>query len=273
MWNQMISSLPKMFHSHEKGFTLVELLVAMAIIGLLAGLVFATVGPSRESAKITKAVEDVVQIRNAIELYRADTGFTPQSCGVLGACNQTWNPFCTSGSDPSFGPRVCTEVVDPFLSPLGRILPDPNPTPGWDGPYFSIHNKTHPWGGTEALLSWEGEVDLSGPMLHGILFNDDPYLRPNGTPTKGKRYGTGQIPPSALQRMDDILDDGDLATGRFRGNPINQLTACQTAGCIEPNSIFWGVFPIEPGEGLLMLGQANCDPDGINVIACVHPDW
>jgi prepilin-type N-terminal cleavage/methylation domain-containing protein len=244
-------------HSHEKGFTLVELLVAMAIIGLLAGLVFATVGPSRESAKITKAVEDVVQIRNAIELYRADTGFTPPSCGSGQSCSPSLNPLCGTTSYRGFGGR-CRLGSDPLLTATGG-------SSGWNGPYYRIHDKTHPWKGGMALLSWEGEADLSGPMLQGILFDDDTPFRPNGQPVLFRRDSRGQIPPSALQRMDEALDDGDLTTGRFRGNPINQPRGQGPVAinAIDPLAVFWGTFPIEPGEGLLMLGEANCNPDWI----------
>jgi prepilin-type N-terminal cleavage/methylation domain-containing protein len=47
---------------NKKGFTLVELLLVMAIIGILAGIVFIMIGPSRKKARVTvfkKTMSDI----------------------------------------------------------------------------------------------------------------------------------------------------------------------------------------------------------------------
>ncbi len=57
----------------EKGFTLIEMLVVVAIIGLLASVLLTALGPAREKAKDTRVVQEVNQVRNLAEtLYDGD---------------------------------------------------------------------------------------------------------------------------------------------------------------------------------------------------------
>lgn len=66
-----------MIHKHHRGFTLLELLVVMVIIGLLAGYVapryFSQIGKSE--VKAARAQIDAFE--KAIETYRLDTGRYP----------------------------------------------------------------------------------------------------------------------------------------------------------------------------------------------------
>ncbi len=49
--------------SYKSGFTLVEILVVIAIIGLLAGVVLVGLGPARQRARDTRRLSDINQIR------------------------------------------------------------------------------------------------------------------------------------------------------------------------------------------------------------------
>lgn len=53
----------------DKGFTLIELLIVIAIIGLLASVVFATLASSRIKARDAKRAADVRQLLSGLELY------------------------------------------------------------------------------------------------------------------------------------------------------------------------------------------------------------
>ncbi len=56
----------------EAGFTLVELMVVIVIIGLLATVVLINVLPSQDRAMVTKAKADIATLSSAMEQYRLD---------------------------------------------------------------------------------------------------------------------------------------------------------------------------------------------------------
>ena len=67
------------FVSIEKnnGFTLIELLVTISIIGLLASVVLANVSQARAKSRDSLNIQALIQMKNAIELYKADHGGYP----------------------------------------------------------------------------------------------------------------------------------------------------------------------------------------------------
>ncbi|WP_294271551.1 type II secretion system major pseudopilin GspG [Sphingomonas yabuuchiae] len=56
--------------SAEHGFTLVELMVVIVIIGLLATIVALNVLPSGDTARVQKAKADIAQIEGGLEMYK-----------------------------------------------------------------------------------------------------------------------------------------------------------------------------------------------------------
>ncbi len=95
----------------ENGFSLIELLIVMVIIGLLASLVgpkmFSKVGKSKQ--KSTKA--QISMFETALDMYRLDMGKYP--------------------------------TTDKGLAAL-RVKPDDNEN--WDGPYLPKEVPLDPWG-------------------------------------------------------------------------------------------------------------------------------
>ena len=61
----------------EDGFTLVELMVVLVIIGLLATIVIINVLPAADRAAVTKAHADIATLEQGIEMYRLDNQHYP----------------------------------------------------------------------------------------------------------------------------------------------------------------------------------------------------
>lgn len=67
----------------EEGFTLVELMVVIVIIGLLATVVLINVLPSQDKAMQTKARADIATFEQAMEMYRLDNFSYPADLNAL----------------------------------------------------------------------------------------------------------------------------------------------------------------------------------------------
>ena len=71
--------------SDEDGFTLVELMVVIVIIGLLATVVIVNVLPTRDKAMVEKAKADIALIEQGLEMYRLDNFTYPRGEDGLAA--------------------------------------------------------------------------------------------------------------------------------------------------------------------------------------------
>jgi general secretion pathway protein G len=69
----------------EAGFTLVELMVVIVIIGLLATIVMINVLPSQDRAMVEKARADISVLEQAVELYRLELLDFPENGDGLNA--------------------------------------------------------------------------------------------------------------------------------------------------------------------------------------------
>lgn len=65
------------FGGAEAGFTLIEIMVVIIILGLLATLVIPNITGYTEKAKREKTRADITSLEGALELFKADNGFYP----------------------------------------------------------------------------------------------------------------------------------------------------------------------------------------------------
>ncbi|MEM9288550.1 MAG: type II secretion system major pseudopilin GspG [Pseudomonadota bacterium] len=81
--------------SSQAGFTLVEIMVVMGIIGLLATMVIINVLPSQDKAMQEKARADVATLEQAVEMFRLDQlryPSTVEGLDVLASADVTGRP-------------------------------------------------------------------------------------------------------------------------------------------------------------------------------------
>lgn len=71
--------------SDENGFTLVELMVVIVIVGLLATVVAFNVIPMGDKARVEKAKSDISTIEQALEMYRLQNLHYPTTAEGLQA--------------------------------------------------------------------------------------------------------------------------------------------------------------------------------------------
>ena len=67
----------------QRGFTLIEVVAAAALIGILATMLMPSLSGANDRVKNAKLSNDLAAIDQAIQLYRMDTGKVPANLEVL----------------------------------------------------------------------------------------------------------------------------------------------------------------------------------------------
>ncbi len=98
---------------NRKGFTLIEILLVVAIIGTLAAMIVPRLSGRSEQAKITVAKVDIESnIASALKLYELDNGAFPSTAQSLDALLR--KPSITPIPSNWSGPYLEREPVDPW---------------------------------------------------------------------------------------------------------------------------------------------------------------
>jgi general secretion pathway protein G len=63
--------------NQQKGFTLLEIMVVIVILGILASLVVPNLMGNKDKADRQKVVSDLVALENALDMYRLDNSYYP----------------------------------------------------------------------------------------------------------------------------------------------------------------------------------------------------
>lgn len=66
----------------QKGFTIIELLIVIVIIGLLALLVLNNVGGATDDARDVQRKDDVAKMSSQLEIYQAESGNYPSEANM-----------------------------------------------------------------------------------------------------------------------------------------------------------------------------------------------
>ncbi|MFT7053304.1 MAG: general secretion pathway protein G [Psychromonas sp.] len=72
-------------NNQQKGFTLLEIMVVIVILGILASLVVPNLMGNKDKADRQKVVSDLVALENALDMYRLDNSYYPSTDQGLNA--------------------------------------------------------------------------------------------------------------------------------------------------------------------------------------------
>lgn len=91
----------------KKGFTIVELLVVIVVIGILVSIMVISYNGIQQRSRDSKRASDITQLKIAIEKYRSEKSMYPDGCG-------TDNVGCNaSGLSTALSPYLSTIPHDP----------------------------------------------------------------------------------------------------------------------------------------------------------------
>jgi len=122
----MKQSTPRSRYSSKGGFTLVELMLVLVILGILAGLVLPKFAGRSEQARVTAVVTQIATFNTALGAYEVDTGSYPR------------------GQDG-----------------LRALVVQPADVGGWRGPYLQSDIPLDPWGHAY-VYQYPGKINPSG---------------------------------------------------------------------------------------------------------------
>lgn len=85
--------------SIKKGFTLIEILIVISIIGILSSLLLSNLQDARARARDTQRKNDLKQVKTALRMYYNDNQQYPDDDGSGNISCCAWgNPFIVSGA-------------------------------------------------------------------------------------------------------------------------------------------------------------------------------
>lgn len=98
----------------QKGFTIVELLIVIVVIGILAAITIIAYNGIQNRAKFNKINADLVSMRKVIELYKAENGTYPPTNGAFRYQRSQGNNFI-----PDVVPAYTNSLPEVTSSPFG----------------------------------------------------------------------------------------------------------------------------------------------------------
>jgi len=142
----------------EAGFTLIEVIVIVAILAILAGILAPMIFSQIDEAKLSRAEADAKSISSAILTFRKDLGIWPNLSG--GECGAITTLLTGQGAAPAGladMAYVSTSAIE-FKYVLGIDNEECYNVTMFKGPYIS-EVAADPWGNAYVLAANQFELD------------------------------------------------------------------------------------------------------------------
>ena len=133
-----------------RGFTLIEIMVVVVILGILAAIVVPRVMDRPDDARITKAKQDIRTLESALDLYRLDNFRYPTTDQGLEALVER----------PRSGPEPTQYREGGYMDRL--------PTDPWGNPYQYLNPGRH---GDLDIFSYGADGRRGGEGIDGEIGN------------------------------------------------------------------------------------------------------
>jgi type II secretion system protein G len=116
----------------KKGFTLVELLIVIIIIAVLAAIAIPKFSNSSTRSKDSALRSNLKLVRNAIDLFRADTGVFPSALADMTGASAPANGLNSGGTSTAI---TSADYRGPYLQAVPK---------DWDGTSNFTYTTTSP---------------------------------------------------------------------------------------------------------------------------------
>lgn len=193
----------------RKAFTLIELLIVVAIIAILASIAVPNFLEAQTRAKVSRAQADMRSMTTAVEAYMVDYNYYPLN-GVLNQNGSIQHPQASVAGPPAH--KYLYDAITTPVAYISRVFEDPfvtrgsAPQPDWE-PYYYRYFYTN--------LAWFARITEPSPPpvifqkrdLWGI------WIMAGAGPDGDRLDLSADLP---YDPTNGTISDGDLIRGQAR---------------------------------------------------------